>query len=267
MPELSLLIEYGYLILLIWVFADQAALPLPSEPILVGAGVLAGTGSLDIVILGLVATGAALSADLGWYAIGKRRGRPILNFLCKLSIEPDYCVRQTGVTFQRYGPVTMLVSNFVPGLQPLVPPLAGVFGIPFIPFAGLRLAGTVIWVATFMLPGYYFADQAAAFLSQSTEILTGAVVAFGLALLAFIAYKLVRRQWFLRALKVDVVNPEVLKKELDAGELPHIIDLRGRLEIESFPHTIPGASVIPIEEIDDHLEALSQKRDLILYCT
>ena len=38
--------------------------------------------------------------------------------------------------------------------------------IPFIPFAGLRLAGTVIWVATFMLPGYYFADQAAAFLSQ-----------------------------------------------------------------------------------------------------
>ena len=86
-------------------------------------------------------------------------------------------------------------------------------------------------------------------------------------MLAFIAYKFVRRQWFLRALKVDVVNPETLKKELDAGELPHIVDLRGRFEIESFPHTIPGASVIPIEEIDDHLEALSQKRDLILYCT
>ena len=74
MPELSLLIEYGYLILLVWVFADQVALPLPSEPILVGAGVLAGTGSLDIVTAGLVATGAALSADLGWYAIGKQRG-------------------------------------------------------------------------------------------------------------------------------------------------------------------------------------------------
>jgi membrane protein DedA with SNARE-associated domain len=267
MPELSLLIEYGYLILLVWVFADQVALPLPSEPILVGAGVLAGTGSLDIVTAGLLATGAALSADFGWYVIGKRRGRPILKFLCKLSMEPDYCVRQTGVTFQRYGPMTILVSNFVPGLQTLIPPLAGVFSVPFVPFAGLRLAGTIIWVATFMLPGYYFADQAAAFLSQSTEILTGAVIAFGVAVLVFMAYKFIRRQWFLRALKVDVIHPEVLKTELDAGESPHIIDLRGRVEIESFPHTIPGASVIPIEEIDDHLEALSQKRDLILYCT
>ena len=60
MPELTLLIAYGYLILLAWVFADQAALPLPGEPILVGAGVLAGTGSLDIVTVLLVATGAII---------------------------------------------------------------------------------------------------------------------------------------------------------------------------------------------------------------
>ncbi|MEE8244761.1 MAG: VTT domain-containing protein [Pseudomonadales bacterium] len=267
MPELTLLIEYGYLILLAWVFADQAALPLPGEPILVGAGVLAGTGSLDIVTVLLVATGAALSADLAWYAIGKWRGRSILKFLCKLSLEPDYCVRQTGVTFQRYGPATLLVSNFVPGLQTLIPPLAGVFGVPFLPFAGMRLVGTVIWVATFVLPGYYFADQAAELLDQSSQVLTGIAVALVAALLAYIAYKFARRQWFLRALRVDVVKPEALKQELDDGALPHIVDLRGRLEIESFPHTIPGASVIPIEEIDDHLEALSQKRDLILYCT
>ncbi len=60
MSELTLLAEHGYLIVLVWVAADQAGLPIPAIPVLLAAGVLAGTGSLDLLAVCGVATGAAM---------------------------------------------------------------------------------------------------------------------------------------------------------------------------------------------------------------
>lgn len=267
MSELTLLAEYGYLIVLVWVLADQAGLPTPALPVLVAAGVLSGTGSLDLLAVCSVATVAAMGSDLAWYAVGRRKGIPVLKMLCKLSMEPDFCVRQAGVTFERYGGVALLTSNFVPGLQTIAPPLAGVAGVPLPAFAGLRLTGTILWVLAFVLPGYFLADQAAALLSQSSAILTAVAITVAAGLVAFVLYKFARRQWFLRAVRIGGVLPEVLQDELASDATPHIVDLRSRRELEAFPHVIPGATVIPVEEIDDHVEALREKRDLILYCT
>lgn len=267
MTGLTLLAEYGYLIVLVWVLADQAGLPIPALPVLFAAGILSGTESLDLFAVCVVATVAAMGSDLVWYAVGKRKGIAVLKALCKLSMEPDFCVRQAGITFQRYGAIALFTSNFVPGLQTIAPPLAGATGVPWPAFAGLRLAGTIVWVLTFVLPGYFLADQAAALLEQSSEIMTTIGITVAAALAAFVIYKFLRRQWFLRAVRVGGVHPEALRDELATGTSPHIIDLRSRREIEAFPQVIPGATVIPLEEIDDHLETLRQKRDLVLYCT
>ena len=84
MTELTLLTEYGYLIVLVWVFVDQAGLPIPAIPVLFAAGVLAGSGSLNIVLVCAIAIFAAMASDLSWYVIGRRKGLPVLKFLCKL---------------------------------------------------------------------------------------------------------------------------------------------------------------------------------------
>lgn len=267
MPELTLLAEYGYLIVLVWVLADQAGLPIPALPVLLAAGVLAGTGSLDLFLVCGVATLAAMGSDLAWYAVGKSKGIAVLKALCKLSMEPDFCVRQAGFTFQRYGALTLLTSNFIPGLQTIAPPLAGVTGVSLPTFFGLRLAGTIVWVLVFVLPGYFLADQAADLLGKSTELISTIGITLAVALAAFVIYKFVRRQWFLRAVRVGSVHPNALHDEFTTGTTPHIVDLRSLQELEAFPEIIPGATVIPVEEIDDHIETLRQKRDLVLYCT
>jgi membrane protein DedA with SNARE-associated domain len=267
MAELTLLAEYGYVIVLVWVLADQAGLPIPALPVLLTAGVLAGTGSLDLFAVCGVATAAALVSDLAWYAVGRRKGVSILKLLCRVSMEPDFCVRQAGVTFERWGGMALLTSNFIPGLQTIAPPLAGVAGVSPIAFASLRLAGTIVWVLVFVLPGYFLADQATQLLSQSSEIMTAVGITLGVCLVAFVLYKFARRQWFLRAVRTGVVHPQVLSDELAANETPHVVDLRSRREIAAFPHVIPGATVIPVEEIDDHVESLRQRRDVVLYCT
>ena len=76
---------------------------LPGVPILIVMGALAGTGGFEF--LGVVGSALAgsLSADLIWYQLGRRYGRAVLNLMCRISLEPDYCVRRAEDTFAKRG--------------------------------------------------------------------------------------------------------------------------------------------------------------------
>ena len=92
---LEFLIKHGYVVLLAWVFVEQLGLPIPSLPVVLAAGALAGAGHLSFWASLLLITLAALSADSVWYFLGRTKGIRILQFLCKISLEPDSCVRRT----------------------------------------------------------------------------------------------------------------------------------------------------------------------------
>ena len=128
------LLEHGYILLFLWVLADQVGLPLPVFPLLLGAGALAGRGEVRLV--GTVAVAGAASALGGqlWYEVGRRRGRPVLDLLCRVSLEPDSCVRQSEDVFARYSRGTLIVAKFVPGLSAVAAPMVGVFVLPRLQF-------------------------------------------------------------------------------------------------------------------------------------
>ena len=92
---LSFLMQYGTAVLFAVVFIEQVGLPFPAFPLLIAAGVLAGTGHMNPwVALGTTVL-AAFAADWIWYVLGRRRGRRILDWLCRIALEPGSCVRKT----------------------------------------------------------------------------------------------------------------------------------------------------------------------------
>src|ERR1700738_4342594 len=126
---LQFLARHGYLVLFAWVLAEQLGVPLPSTPFIIAAGALAHTGQLNFGAAILVACSAAMAADLVWFEIGRRRGIRVLKLLCRISLEPDYCVRRTENTFARYGAKTLIVAKLVPGISAVATPMAGVYGL------------------------------------------------------------------------------------------------------------------------------------------
>src|SRR5262249_38982579 len=81
-------------LLLAWVFADQVGLPLPAAPALLAAGVMVRSGSMHaLAAIGLAAI-ASIVGHAVWYEAGRRRGRAVLSWICRISIEPDACVRR-----------------------------------------------------------------------------------------------------------------------------------------------------------------------------
>src|SRR4026207_1975373 len=111
--------QYGYSALFVGMVLEQFVPPMPGEPLLLGAGALAGTGPLRLWLAGAPAgggwgRGAAAGAgaghlrlwlagtralagtvvgDLLWYEVGRRGGQRVMKWLCRISIEPDTCVR------------------------------------------------------------------------------------------------------------------------------------------------------------------------------
>lgn len=261
------LIEYGYLIVFAWVFLNQLGVPIPSIPCLLAAGALAGAGRLNLALLTGVAVLAALPPDLVWYEIGRRRGMGVLRALCRVSLEPDWCVRRTEGIFARYGARSLLFSKFIPGVETVAPPLAGMFGMRASRFLLFDLLGTALWSVTFLGLGYAFHEQIEAVALFAERLGAWALAILIAALAVYLVWKAVRRRRFLRQLRIARISPDELKAKLDAGEPIEIVDLRHALDFEARPYVIPGATHIAVEDIEERHEEIPKDREVVLYCT
>jgi len=261
------LAAHGYLIVFVWVFLDQAALPLPSIPVLIAAGALVATGSLGLWETISTATIAALLADVLWYQLGKRGGNKAINYVCKLSLEPDSCVTTTRNAFGRFGPGTIVIAKYLPGVQTLAPASAGFVGAPFAGFLLLDLIGTLLYVMPFVIGGYLFQPQLLAALDALSALSGGlGLVLFGL-IAGYIAFKAAQWVVFFQGHKLRRLSVEELHARRERGEEITIIDLRQRLDYELQPFVIPGALRIPISEIPEREHEIPDHLDVALVCT
>ncbi len=155
----AFLLQHGYTLLFLWVLLEQLGLPLPSAPILLAAGALSGTRQMYFSLALLYATLAAIISDVIWYEIGRRKGGAVLNLLCRISLEPDSCVRRTEGLYEKYGERSLLWAKFVPGLNTAAPPVAGMFGMPMGRFLIFDTMGSILWAGSFVGLGWIFSDQ------------------------------------------------------------------------------------------------------------
>jgi membrane protein DedA with SNARE-associated domain len=261
------LIEHGYSLLFAWVLLEQLGLPIPAIPVLLAAGALAGAAKMDLTLALSLALIAVILADLFWYCLGRYRGGRILKLLCRISLEPDSCVRRTENLFVRHGAHSLLVAKFIPGLNTAAPALAGIFRMAvrrFMLFDGL---GGFFWVATFTGLGFIFSDQLEQVAAHSLRWGGWLVVVLAATLAAYILWKYIQRRRFLRRLRIARITPKELMDKLTGGDEISIVDLRQPIDVEAFPQMIPGALRIAMEEIEHRHGEIPRDRDIVLYCS
>ena len=258
------LIRHGYAVLFGWVLLEQMGLPIPAAPLLIAAGALARAGKMNLTFAVALAFVAVILADLFWYSLGRYRGGRILKLLCRISLEPDSCVRRTENLFVRRGVHALLVAKFVPGLNTAAPSLAGVFRMPVRRFLIFDSLGGFLWVVTVISLGLIFSEQLEEIALRWGGWLV-AVLAGGLA--AYVLWKFIQRRRFLRRLRIARITPKELMDKLTAKENISIVDLRQPMDIEAFPQMIPGALRIAMEEIEERHGEIPRDRDVVLYCS
>jgi membrane protein DedA with SNARE-associated domain len=262
-----LLVRHGYLLIFCWVLVEQLGLPIPSLPILLAAGALAGVGQLNLGWTVALSVVASLASDASWFFLGRKRGGRVLGWLCRISLEPDSCVRRTEEIYVRHGARSLLVAKFIPGLATVAPPLAGIFRMRLSRFLAFDSAGALAWAGSYIVLGYVFSRQLEQVADYAGRLGVWLVILLILGLAGFIAWKFAQRQKFLHDLRIARISPAELKHMVDAGENVLVVDLRHSLDFEADPESIPGAVHLDPDDVDQFHSELPRDREIILYCT
>ena len=264
---IQFILLHGYGLLFLWSFLAQFGLPIPAAPLFFAAGALAAMGEFNLFLILLVAISAILLSDVLWYEIGRYRGHSVLSWLCRISLDPDSCVQSSENMFSRHGTHSLLVSKFIPGMNTVTPPLAGIFHMRRIKFFLFNGLGTILFVGSFTGAGFLLGTEAEKYFDRILNMggLLGGIL-LG-TLLTFILFKYFRRRRSARKLAVPRIAAEFLRKRMEKGEDLLIIDVRTDLDVESDPFTLPGAYHVPLEQIEKNAHLFPSDREIVLYCS
>lgn len=235
-----------YPTILMAVFANQLCLPVPSVLFLITAGALVKSGSLNLVSVILAGVVGSLLADYAWFIAGRWWGwRRIVRGVCAFSTDGQHCAVRARRLFARWGLPSLVFAKFVPGIDGLMPPVAGMLNAASVPFLLFDAAGALFWAAGYCFVGYLFADRleiVAATLGRVSGILT-IVLAGVLCYFIWRAWELLHT---IRELRLRTISPALLHEKLQAGNRVAVLDLldvEGQEDTTTIPG-IPGAARI-----------------------
>lgn len=264
---IEFVLRHGYAVLFGLVLAEQVGLPIPALPTLLAMGALCGLGYFSFTLALLTSLAACWLGDWLWYELGVRRGHSVLNLLCRISLEPDSCVRRTEDVFARHGAGALLFAKFVPGLSTAAPPMAGMFHMRWWRFLLADGAGALLWAGSFLSAGWLFRselERAAQFALGMGSWLAAVLV---VALAGYIGWKYIERRRFFHKLATARISPAELMRVIEAGEPIAIIDLRHGLDVEAEAFKLPGAIHMLPDELEQRHAEIPRDRDIVLYCT
>jgi membrane protein DedA with SNARE-associated domain/rhodanese-related sulfurtransferase len=263
---LQTILQHSYVWLFLAALVERIGLPLLVTPVVVAAGAVAGIGEMRLAAVVLVVVVASELGDWVWYELGRKRGASVLRILCRISLEPDSCVRKSEDVFGRHAAGALIYSKFLPGVGHLAAPVAGLSGMERQRFLLLNAGGSLLWGLGFALLGYIPARRLPVQVLLA-ELAGWLLAALLVALVANVIWKYWQRKKFLESLRVSRMTVEELKHALDRGEKPFIVDLRHKLEFLVDPRTVPTAARIAPDELSARKAEIPLDRDVVLYCT
>ena len=159
----SLVAQYGpwiYAILFAIIFAETGFVVtpfLPGDSLLFVAGALAAVGGMDIGVLILTLSLAAVLGNSLNYSIGRYLGPKVFQW-------PDSrffnrrALEKTHAFYALHGGKTLVMSRFLPLFRTFAPFVAGIGAMPWARFTLFNMAGGIAWVGSLCLVGYWFGN-------------------------------------------------------------------------------------------------------------
>jgi membrane protein DedA with SNARE-associated domain len=262
-----LFLQHGYLFLFFYMLAVTAGLPIPADPVLLLMGAMVGNHRYFLIPALAAVVIPALLGDTLWYQLGRHKGRSILGLLCRLSLEPDTCVRKTEAIFVKRGAGALLFAKFIPGMGLVSTSLAGVSKMQYWRFLLADAAGCTLWAGAYLLLGRVFYREIDSLMRLLGLFGRRAGIVVLTLITLYVLGKYFQRRRFLRKLRINRVTPPEARALLDGGEPVTVIDLRHPAEIQREGMKIAGAIVVRPDDLRSLSHEIPESQQIILYCS
>jgi membrane protein DedA with SNARE-associated domain/rhodanese-related sulfurtransferase len=261
----ELLLNHGPSLVFGVTLLSRAGAPLPAGPVLVVAGALGGLGHLSLAVTAVLSLLANLLGDAVWFVGGRRYGYRVLRLLCRVSLSPDTCVRQSEGMFERWAGWSLVAAKFVPGVSVVAAPMAGALRMSWRRFVGWDLAAAAVWTAIYMVLGFVLRRQVRQVLDVLADMGTKAVMVLVVLAALALVWRYVRRRASLASPDIERITPEELRTLIDGGMSPLIFDVRAPVAREA-AGMVPGAVPIDLHELSLRGPDLPRDAHVVVYC-
>jgi len=261
---LDLIRSHGSWVLFAAAFVESVGIPLPAAALLVLSGCLVIEGTVSLPWAVAAAVAGALFGDLHWYVVGRLKGRGALSVFCRLSLNPDACMGRTEHLFRSRTALTILTAKLVPGLNAVIPPLAGILRMPLWRYVLLDLIGCALWAGLGVGLGLAFGSR---ILPGVLSFQRGLMLILLALILSYVVWRVLYRRYLIRHYSVPKVDSAEVLERISSDAAVMVVDLRTEDAFHRSNVMLPGALRIPPAELDRHLHLLSKEREIILYCT
>lgn len=149
---------YGLLCLIVFLETGLVVTPfLPGDSLLFTAGAFAAIGKLDMALVLLLLSAAAVLGDTVNYHIGWYVGPKVFHGEKSRFFRREYLDR-THAFYERYGGKTIIIARFVPVIRTFAPFVAGIGKMSYLRFLSYNVVGGVFWVVSLSYVGYFFGN-------------------------------------------------------------------------------------------------------------
>jgi membrane-associated protein len=145
---------YALLFAIIFVETGLVVMPfLPGDSLLFVAGTIAAVGGLDLRLLLILLTVAAVLGDAVNYSVGRHIGPKVFGwensrFFNRAAFD------RTHAFYEKHGGITIIVARFMPFIRTFAPFVAGVAQMTYARFALFNVVGGLLWVVSLSTLGY-----------------------------------------------------------------------------------------------------------------
>jgi membrane protein DedA with SNARE-associated domain/rhodanese-related sulfurtransferase len=264
---IPLLVAHGAAIVFAITLAARVGAPVPAAPLLVVAGGVGMSGRVSLAVVLLVAIVANVIGDAVWYQAGRWRGHRVMKLLCRISLSPDTCVRQSETILSRWGGSSLIAAKFLPGVSVVAAPMAGALGMSWQRFLSFAIVAALIWSALFLALGMAFSRQIDDVLAVMAQAGTVTALVIAIVLGALIGYRWAKRRMMLSDRYAPRISVQELREQIRRGEAPVVIDVRSQIPEYANEPRVPGALAYTLAQLPDVVATLPRDREIVLYCS
>jgi membrane protein DedA with SNARE-associated domain/rhodanese-related sulfurtransferase len=258
---LHIIETYGLWVVFVCVLLDQGGLPFPAWPAIIVTSATAVDAQTPHWPILLVATLAALIADLLWFVGGRRFGARLLRLMCRVSLSPDSCVGLTRRIYAKWGAPSLILAKFIPGFAAVATVLAGETHTSLRRFVLYDAIGALLWSAGAVVLGGVFHRAVEAVLTELELLGHYALWLLLAAIGLFVLYKWWQRHRFLQEIRMSRITCEELQETLVSRREVVILDVRSEASRNESGWIPRSVYVRDVAELD-----LDRSTLIVTYC-
>lgn len=159
----SILINFinhiGYIGIFIGMFLESTVFPIPSELIMIPAGMAAQAGLMNIPLVIFAGVLGNVAGAIFSYYIAESLGRKILLYIGKYFFVKESTIAKIEQFFKSHGSISILIGRLIPGVRHFISLFAGIAKMDFRLFCLYTGIGSTIWTSALTFLGFFVGEN------------------------------------------------------------------------------------------------------------